>query len=57
MISESQLVQRVVLNYIDLGTAGLLIQLAIAGAVGGIYWLKTYWSQVKEFFKKKFKRG
>lgn len=55
MIVDPKFIPPAYLQYIDMGTAALLIQLAIAGIAGGVYWLKTYWNQIKEYFKKKFK--
>ena len=37
--------------YIDPGTGSLIIQALIAGAVGALFLLKTYWLKVKVFFK------
>lgn len=42
--------------YIDGGTASMLFQLLAAGALGGIFFIKTFWARVKEtltFWKKK----
>ena len=38
--------------YIDPGAGSLMIQLAIASFVGGLFMLKVFWGRVKLFFKK-----
>lgn len=45
--------------YIDPGTGSLIIQVAIASFVGGLFMLKVFWGRVKLFLKKvllKFRR-
>ena len=37
-------------GYIDAGTGSLIIQLLIAGAVGGLFLIKVFWTKVKAFF-------
>jgi hypothetical protein len=56
MVNTPYVISRATLAYIDLATGSLLIQLAIAGLVGGIYWAKSYWVRIKEYLKR-FKRG
>ncbi len=41
------------LGYIDAGTGSYIIQLAIAGAMGGLFALKIYWSKVRAFFSRR----
>jgi len=43
--------------YIDAGTGSLIIQVLIAGLLGGLFLLKIFWSKVKAFFKKLFSRA
>ncbi len=43
--------------YIDLGAGSLIIQLLIAGLVGGLFLVKIYWKKVKAFFKRFFSSG
>ena len=43
--------------YIDPGTGSYLFQIFIAGALGGLYAIKTYWAALKHyFFPKKNKK-
>lgn len=35
--------------YIDGGTASMLFQLLIAGALGGLFTIKAFWAQIKQF--------
>jgi hypothetical protein len=37
--------------YLDPGTGSSIIQLLIAGALGGAYVVKTYWYKIIGFFK------
>ena len=37
--------------YLDPGTGSSIIQLLIAGALGGAYVVKTYWYKIVGFFK------
>ena len=39
-------------GYIDPGTGSYIVQIVIAGLVGGIYALKTYWTQVGAFISR-----
>ena len=56
MLIDPKIIFPVRLQYIDMGTAALLIQLAIAGVVGGFYWARSYWERIKEYCKRIFKR-
>jgi hypothetical protein len=38
--------------YLDPGTGSFVFQMIIAGVVGGLYTIKTYWRNIKAFFKK-----
>ena len=38
--------------YLDPGTGSFVFQIIIAGVVGGLYTIKTYWRNIKGFFKK-----
>lgn len=35
--------------YIDPGSGSYILQLLIAGALGGVYAIKVFWSQIKSF--------
>lgn len=39
--------------YLDLGTGSYVVQIAIATLMGGAFFLKSYWSRLKNFFGKK----
>ncbi len=39
----------VILAYIDPGTGVLIIQVAIAGAIGGLFALRAFWGRVRHF--------
>ena len=46
--------------YIDAGTGSLIIQFLIAGAVGGLFLIKTFFGKIKAFFNNhfsKFRKG
>ena len=36
--------------YLDPGTAGMILQLAIGGVVGALVFVKLYWMRFKAFF-------
>jgi hypothetical protein len=38
--------------YLDPGTGSFVFQILISGVVGGLYTIKTYWRNIKGFFKK-----
>ncbi len=38
--------------YLDPGTGSFVFQMIIAGVVGGLYTIKTYWRNIKGIFKK-----
>jgi len=40
--------------YLDPGTGSYIIQIIIAGFLGGIFALKIFWKQIKIFFVKIF---
>lgn len=40
------------LAYLDPGTGSYIIQLLIAGLMGGLFLLKTYWGKIKTLFTK-----
>jgi len=43
--------------YIDAGTGSLIIQILIAGFIGGLFLMKVFWGKVKAFFKNLFSKG
>ena len=45
------------LFYLDPGSGSYLLQLLIAGAMGGLLMLRIYWSKVKAFFLRLFGRS
>ena len=49
-------VPRVCHAYLDWGTGSYLFQLAIAGLVGCLFILKTYWIRIMAFFRDLFSR-
>jgi len=42
--------------YLDPGSGSYIIQLIIAGGVGALFTVKTFWSQIKNFFTSLFHR-
>ncbi len=42
--------------YLDPGTGSYILQLIIAGLLGGLFALKMFWSKVKNFFVNVFSR-
>ena len=42
--------------YLDPGTGSYILQMAIAGVLGGLYALKLFWKNIKTFFNKIFSR-
>jgi hypothetical protein len=45
------------LAYLDPGSGSFLLQLLLAGVLGGLFVLRTQWSRVKGFFRRVFSRG
>lgn len=43
--------------YIDPGSGSYILQLVIAGLVGGAFLLKSYWANIKTFFANLFSRS
>ena len=43
--------------YIDAGTGSLIIQILIAGFVGGIFLIKVFWGKIKAFFSNLFSKS
>ena len=42
--------------YIDAGTGSLIIQFLIAGAIGGLFLVRTYWRKIRAFFNNHFSK-
>jgi hypothetical protein len=42
------------LAYLDPGTGSFLLQLLLATALGGMFVVKKFWKNIKEFFKRLF---
>lgn len=42
--------------YLDPGSGSYLLQIVIAGLVGGLFTVKTFWLQIKTFFTNLFSR-
>ena len=47
-------ISRCVCAYIDPGTGALIFQMIIAGLLGGLFAIKLFWSNIKNFVKKLF---
>ena len=43
--------------YLDPGTGSMMLQIVIASVVGALFTLKTFWSQIKNYFSTKFTRN
>lgn len=43
--------------YIDPGSGSYILQLVIAGLVGGAFLIKNYWANIKTFFTNLFSRS
>jgi len=42
--------------YLDPGSGSYILQILIAGLVGGLFTVKTFWLQIKTFFTNLFSR-
>jgi hypothetical protein len=47
-------ISRCVCAYLDPGTGALIFQMVIAGFLGGLFAVKLFWSNIKNFVKKLF---
>lgn len=45
-----------ILLYIDPGSGSMLFQLLIAGLLGALYGIKLFWTRIKLFFAKLFRK-
>lgn len=43
--------------YLDPGTGSYILQLIIAGLVGGLFAIRLFWNRIKTFFENLFSRG
>ena len=43
--------------YVDPGTGSYILQIIAAGILGGLFAIKMFWFQVKEFFRRLFSRS
>lgn len=43
--------------YIDPGTGSVILQALVAGILGSLFVIKTYWAKITAFFRKKDKDG
>jgi hypothetical protein len=43
--------------YLDPGSGSFLLQLLLAGILGGLFVVKMSWSRIKGFFRRMFGRG
>ena len=43
--------------YIDPGTGSYILQIIAAGILGGLFAIKMFWFQVKDFFRRLFSRS
>jgi hypothetical protein len=39
--------------YIDPGTGSVILQALVAGVLGSMFVIKTYWAKITSFFRKK----
>jgi hypothetical protein len=44
------------LAYLDPGSGSFLLQLLLAGVLGGLFVLRSQWSRLKAFFRRVFSR-
>ena len=42
-----------VVAYIDAGTGTLILQILIAGAVAGLFFIRGFWKKIRNLFKRK----
>lgn len=42
--------------YLDPGTGSFILQVVAAGALGGLFALKTFWRQIIDFFQRIFSK-
>ena len=42
--------------YLDPGTGSFMLQMLIAGILGGLFAIKTYWAKIKIFINKIFNK-
>jgi hypothetical protein len=42
--------------YIDPGTGSMVLQMAVAGILAGLFYIKTAWSRIRFFFTNLFSR-
>ena len=42
--------------YLDPGTGSYIVQLILAGLLGGVFAAKVFWKEIKAFFKNLFSR-
>lgn len=40
--------------YLDPGTGSYLLQMVVAGLIGGLFAIKVFWKKIKSFFKNLF---
>ena len=45
------------LAYLDPGSGSFLLQLLLAGILGGLFVVRMSWSRIKGFFRRMFARG
>ncbi len=45
------------LAYLDPGTGSYIVQLLLAGLMGGLFLVKVYWKKIKGFFASLFSKG
>jgi len=43
--------------YLDPGTGSYILQLLIAGVLGGLFAIKIYWAKLKAFFQSRFSKA
>ena len=45
------------LAYLDPGSGSFLLQLLLAGILGGAFIVRSQWTRIKGFFRRRFGRG
>ncbi len=43
--------------YLDPGSGSYLLQLLLAGLLGGLFVVRSSWDKIKDFFRRVFSRG
>jgi hypothetical protein len=38
--------------YVDVGAGSIIVQVAISGVLGALFWIKMYWRRIVQFAKR-----